>query len=102
MESADLEWDGMTPQPPRSASAYDSYDSISTSSESSKTISETRSLLGKDNNQVVNYGTTDIPEGEPDAIAESDGISELQHTPSAIAAVISVLLVGEDLLSTSR
>jgi hypothetical protein len=102
MGDADLEWDAMTPQPPRPAGLSENYDTITTSSESSESISERESLLGIDNKQAGTYGATEITGGEQDVVAESDGTTEVQNTPRAIAAVISVLLVGKDALSNGQ
>jgi hypothetical protein len=102
MENTDLEWDGMASQSPRTTGVPDNDDSISTSSESSESISERRSLLGEGSKQVENYGGTEIPGEQQDAVAENDETTEVQHTPGAIAAVISVLLVGGDPLSIAR
>ena len=97
MANTDLEWDGLTPQPPRPTDVPAGYDSThisSESSESSESISESASLLGKDNKQVSNYGAAEIVGGEQDVLVESNGTIEVQKTPRDIAAVISVLLVG--------
>jgi hypothetical protein len=99
MADTDLEWDAMTPQPPRLTGITENYDSITTSSESSESISERESLLGIDNKQSGTYGATEIIRGEQNVVAESDGTTQVQNTPRAIAAVISVLLVGKDVLS---
>jgi len=98
MEDADLEWDARIPEPPRPSERSASYDSItkfSRSSESSESIGEGASLLGKDSDQVATYGATESVGEEQDVVAESDEI-DAQRTPRAIAAVISVLLVGEN------
>ncbi|KAN0092359.1 MFS general substrate transporter [Hyaloscypha variabilis] len=92
MANTDPEWDGLTPQPPRPTDDAENNDS-NISSESSESISERGSLLGKDNKQV-GYGATEVRGEESDVIAESDGTTEIQKTPKAIAAMISVLLVG--------
>jgi hypothetical protein len=102
MENADLECDGMASQSHRPTGVPDHAGSINTSSESSESISERRSLLGKDSKQVGNYGATEIPGEQQDVVAENGGTTEVQHTPGAIAAVISVLLVGEGPLSIAR
>jgi hypothetical protein len=94
MANTDPEWDGLTPQPPRPIDDAENNDS-NISSESSESISERGSLLGKDNKQV-GYGATEVRGEESDVIVESDGTTEVQKTPKAIAAMISVLLVGED------
>jgi len=96
MANSDLEWDGLTPQPPRPTGVPEDYDPISTSSESSESNSERGSLLGKDSKQISNYGAAEVVRGEQDVLAESDGTKTVQQTPRAIAAVISVLLVGEN------
>jgi len=98
MEDADLEWDARIPEPPRPSELSASYDSItksSGSSESSESVEEGVSLLGKDSKQVATYGATESLGREQDVVAESDEI-DAQRTPRAIAAVISVLLVGEN------
>jgi len=102
MENADLECDRMASQSPRPTGIPGHDDSINTSSESSESISERCSLLGRDSKQVGNYGATEIPGEQQDVVAENGGTTEVQHTPGAIAAVISVLLVGERPLSIAR
>ncbi len=99
MANGDLEWDGITPQPPRPTGTPEDYGSTSISSESSESISESASLLKSDSKQVANYGTAEIVGDEQDVVAESDGAIEVLRTPKAIAAIISVLLVGEVYLS---
>ena len=96
MANTDLEWDGIASQAPRPTDNVGTYHSSSISSESSESISETNSLLGKDNKQAGTYGATEIHRAEPEVIAETDGTTVVLRTPKAIAAVIGVLLVGED------
>ena len=90
----DLEWDGIAPPPPRNTGTHENYDSAITSSESSESISERASLLDSDNKQVGNYKSTEIGGAEQDFAEEGEGAVKVQKTPKAIAAVISVLLVG--------
>jgi hypothetical protein len=97
MEDADLEWDARIPEPPRPTELPANYESITTvsgSSESSKLVLERGFLLGKDSELVATYGATEFSEGEQNVVSGSDEIVA-QSTPRAIAAVISVLLVGE-------
>jgi hypothetical protein len=98
MEDADLERDARIPEPPRPSELSASHDSLthySGSSESSELVGEGVSLLGKDSKQVVTYGATESVGGEQDVVAEVDEV-DAQRTPRAIAAVISVLLVGKN------
>lgn len=92
MAEPDVEWDGINPHVPRPVGDRAPHETT-TSSESSESISETGSLLGKDNKQA-GYGTTEIAGGDEVVAEESEGAVKAQNTPRAIAAVISVLLVG--------
>ena len=97
MANTNVEWDGITSQAPRPTDDDGIYHSSNISSESSESISESDSLLGKDNKQAGSYGATEIRGEEPEVVAESDGTTEVQKTPKAIAAMIGVLLVGEEI-----
>ncbi len=93
MTDPDVEQDAIAPQPPQ-----ENHGTAITTSESSETLSERASLLGLDNKQVGNYKSIEIAEAGQDAADENEGTVEVQKTPRAIAAVISVLLVGNSSL----